>query len=280
MPKNNYHIIFLSVFILFLLCYNFSHAQESITSFNPIQKDSILKNELELSKNQLYQTLLQNLHVIEINQQTDNVSYNLGNPLNVYLSANSFMFVCPNNKTVEIHFADMTDCKFKIFVTANNIQSSGSVTECKLAIGSTNLSVRNELQYLLKIITKQFITLQKLLNDLSFNMNNFKQMAMITNAMANKPYISEELRKCIIQAEALTKLYNYQKAIDVNYKLIAIHPTAYPNVYLNIAILLAESNKLNSAVYNMKKFLLLNPTIEDQQFAKNKISEWEIILNN
>lgn len=280
MSKKSYHIIFLFVCILFLSCYNYSQAQDSIASFNPIQKDSLLKNDLQLSKNQLYQTLLQNLHAIEINQQMDNVSYNLGNPINVYLSEEGLRFICPNNRAAEIRFTDITDYKFKIFIVANNIQSGGSATECKLAIGSTILSVRNERQYFLKTITKQFINLQKLFNDLYFDMNTFRQMAMITNAMLNKPYITEELRKCIIQAEAFTKLYNYQKAIDVNYKLIAIHPTAYPNVYLNIAILLAETKKLNSAIYNMKKFLLLNPTTEDEQFAKSKISEWEIILNN
>jgi hypothetical protein len=259
---------------------NHSNAKDSITSFNSIQQDSILKKNLQLLKNQLYLTLLQNLTAIEINQQNDNGAYNLGPSLNININENGLRFVCSNNIIANINFKDIKDIKFKIVAIENNIQNNGSVTEFKLPIGNIILSVKNDQRYLLINITRQFITLQKLLNDEFFYVNSFRQMAMITNAMLNKPYITEEIRRHIIQAEAFTKLYNYEKAIDVNYELIAIHPTAYPNVYLNIAVLLAETNKLHSAIYNMQKFLLLNPTKEDEEFAKSKISEWEIILNN
>ena len=280
MSNRNYYIIFSVVCVLSLYSNNYVQAQENITSFNLIQKDAVLKDDLELSKNQLCQTLMQNLYNLEIDQHIDNAFYNLGTAISVGLLSNGFRFTCPNSKIAEIHFADITDYKFKIIAIENNIQSSVGVTEYKLEIGNTILSVKSDRQYILKIITKQFINLQKLWNDLFFKINLFEQAAMLSNSIQAKPNLTEEQRRCIIQAEAFTKLYNYKKAIDLNYQLIAIHPTAYPNVYLNIAILLAETNRLNSAIYNMKKFLLLNPSTEDAQFAKRKIEEWEIIMNN
>ena len=279
MSKLFTRIASLSLFIL-LSNYSVVNAQDSPDSFNVIQKDSILKDELQKSKKQLYQLLLQQQQGIEINLQTDNLSYNLGTPMSVYLSTTGLMFMCPQNRTAEILFADITDYKFKVYSINNNIQSGISITEYKLKIGSTIISVRSERQYILKTLANLFINIQKLSNELNFKMNAFRQVAALHNALANKPYISDEQRKYIVQAEAYTKLYNYQKAIELNKKIIAIHPTAYPNAYLNIAILFAETNRLYSAIYNMKKFLLLNPTTEDEQFGKSKISEWEIILNN
>jgi hypothetical protein len=279
MSKKIYYTINLLAFILILQSY--IQAQDSISSFNLVQQDSILNNELQLAKKQLYQSLLQNITGIEINQQKQDATYNFGRPMNVYLSVNGLIFVCAQNRNAEILFADLIDQKFKIYSIENNIQSGTlTTTEHKLIIGSTIISVKNDRFFVLKNIAKQFISLQKLHNDVYFKMNEFKQMAILTNAMYTKPAIIEEQRKYIIQAEAFAKLYDYQKAIITNYKLINVHPTAYPNVYLNIAILLAETNKLNSAIYNMKKFMLLNPSNADAQFAKSKITDWEIILNN
>ncbi len=267
--------------LLILLTCSFKlQAQDSVANFNPVYKDSLLKEELQLAKKQLYQMLLQQQLTIEINAESGGYNLNYGHPINVYLATSGLMFVCAENQSAEIHFADMTDYKFKIYSINNNIQSGINITEHKLKVGSTILSIRSESQHILKAITNHFINIQKLSNELYFKMNTFRQMAMITNALSNKPYISEELRQYIVQAETCTKLYQDEKAIEINYKLIATHPTAYPNVYLNIAILLAETNRLQSAIFNMKKFLLLNPTTEDEQFAKTKIAEWEIILNN
>jgi hypothetical protein len=279
MSKKIYYTINLLAFILILQSY--IQAQDSISSFNLVQQDSILNNELQLAKKQLYQSLLQNITGIEINQQKQDATYNFGRPMNVYLSVNGLIFVCAQNRNAEILFADLIDQKFKIYSIENNIQSGTlTTTEHKLIIGSTIISVKNDRFFVLKNIAKQFISLQKLHNDVYFKMNEFKQMAILTNAMYTKPAIIEEQRKYIIQAEAFAKLYDYQKAIITNYKLINVHPTAYPHVYLNIAILLAETNKLNSAIYNMKKFMLLNTSNADAQFAKSKITDWEIILNN
>ncbi len=280
MLKNFKHIIKLAFLILLVHFQTIISAQEHVDKINFTQKDSILKIDLQLAKKQLYQLLLQNLSTIEINQQNYSNTFNLGSPINVYLSNNGLMFACLNNNSAEIKFSEIIDYPFKIYVIENNIQNSGITTEYKLKIGSIILSVKNNQLFILKKITNQFKQLQKYYNDFYFKINEFEQQVFFENSKQYNTAITEDVRKCIIQAEAFTKLYNYQKAIEINYELISIQPTAYPNVYLNFAILLAETNKLNSAIYNMKKFLLLTPTKEDEQFAKTKISEWEIILNN
>jgi tetratricopeptide (TPR) repeat protein len=188
--------------------------------------------------------------------------------------------MCNSSQTATIFFNGITDLKFKINTIENSIQSGGLVTEHKLSIGNTTLSVKQNNYNILKAIQQQFIQLQNLLNIDHFGMIAFKQKAIELNGMPNKTATIEEIRKCIVQAEVQAKLYNYEKAIELNYQIIATHSTAYPSAYFNVAILLAETNKLHSAIFNMQKFLLLNPNTKDEEFGKAKIAEWQIILNN
>ena len=265
---------------LFLLKIDQVNAQDSVAARNFFQQDSLLKNELLQAKKLLYHTLQQNALVIKINQQVSYAFYNYGYLQNVYLSANGLQFMCNSSQTATIFFNGITDLKFKINTIENSIQSGGLVTEHKLSIGNTTLSVKQNNYNILKAIQQQFIQLQNLLNIDHFGMIAFKQKAIEFKGMSNKTATIEEIRKCIVQAEVQAKLYNYEKAIELNYQIIATHSTAYPSAYFNVAILLAETNKLHSAIYNMQKFLLLNPNTKDEEFGKAKIAEWQIILNN
>jgi len=278
-----YQIMFKNILIiatLFLLKIDQVNAQDSVAARNFFQQDSLLKNELLQAKKLLYHTLQQNALVIEINQQVSYVFYNYGYLQNVYLSANGLQFMCNSSQTATIFFNGITDLKFKINTIENSIQSGGLVTEHKLSIGNTTLSVKQNNYNILKAIQQQFIQLQNLLNIDHFGMIAFKQKAIELNGMPNKTATIEEIRKYIVQAEVQAKLYNYEKAIELNYQIIATHSTAYPSAYFNVAILLAETNKLHSAIFNMQKFLLLNPNTKDEEFGKAKIAEWQIILNN
>lgn len=265
---------------LFLLKIDQVNAQDSVAARNFFQQDSLLKNELLQAKKLLYHTLQQNALVIEINQQVSYAFYNYGYLQSVYLSANGLQFMCNSSQTATIFFNGITDLKFKINTIENSIQSGGLVTEHKLSIGNTTLSVKQNNYNILKVIQQQFIQLQNLLNIDHFGMIAFKQKAIELNGISNKTATIEEIRKYIVQAEVQAKLYNYEKAIELNYQIIATHSTAYPSAYFNVAILLAETNKLHSAIFNMQKFLLLNPNTKDEEFGKAKIAEWQIILNN
>lgn len=265
---------------LFLLKIDQVNAQDSVAARNFFQQDSLLKNELLQAKKLLYHTLQQNALVIKINQQVSYAFYNYGYLQNVYLSANGLQFMCNSSQTATIFFNGITDLKFKINTIENSIQSGGLVTEHKLSIGNTTLSVKQNNYNILKAIQQQFIQLQNLLNIDHFGMIAFKQKAIEFKGMSNKTATIEEIRKYIVQAEVQAKLYNYEKAIELNFQIIATHSTAYPSAYFNVAILLAETNKLHSAIFNMQKFLLLNPNTKDEEFGKAKIAEWQIILNN
>lgn len=255
-------------------------AQDSSAQKTVSQKNAVWRNDLQKTKRELYYQLQLNAQWYEINEDMGNVAYNLGYPVSIELSDQSVRFTCNNNKTAEIRFYEMSDSKLKMYTTNSNIQNGLSITEYKLKIGSAIISVRNERQMMLKSIIDQLTKIQMLTNELSFNMAAFEQMAIAYKSSPVKPVASEEQRKNIIQADAYAKLYQYEKAISLLRKVIAIDATAYPSAYLNIAILFAETNKLYSAIYNMKKFLLLNPNSADEQFAKQRINEWEIMLHN
>lgn len=272
--------ILLPACMLLLTSCTVLQAQDSSALKAVAQKNAVWRNDLQKTKRELYYQLQLNAKWYEINEDMGNIAYNLGSPLNIELSDQSVRFICNNNKIAEIRFFEMSDYKLRINTTNSNIQNGMSITEYKLKMGSTIISVRNERQMMLKSIMNQLTKIQMLTNDLSFNMHGFEQMAIAYKSSPAKPVASEEQRKNIIQADAYAKLYQYEKAISLLRKVIAIDATAYPSAYLNIAILFAETNKLYSAIYNMKKFLLLNPNLADEQFAKQRISEWEIMLQN
>lgn len=72
----------------------------------------------------------------------------------------------------------------------------------------------------------------------------------------------------------------YDYAIDQYIKVLALDQISYPEAYLNLALLLGQTNRYYAAINFMKKYLLLVPNSADVQNAKDKIKDWEIILQN
>ena len=103
----------------------------------------------------------------------------------------------------------------------------------------------------------------------------FIDLAAKYNAMKEKPTITEEQRKYIVQANAYSKDKDLGKAIDAYKKAIAADPVAYPPAYYNMALLYAEEGYFKSAIRNMKKYILLVPDAPDARAAQDKIYEWE-----
>jgi len=103
----------------------------------------------------------------------------------------------------------------------------------------------------------------------------FKPIAAQYRALKAKPPVSEELRKFIVQANMFNQNKSYDKAIELYNKVIELDPTAYPAAYSNMALLSAQVNKYNVAIYNMKKYLLLEPEAPDARNGQDKIYEWE-----
>jgi len=105
----------------------------------------------------------------------------------------------------------------------------------------------------------------------------FEPIAAQYRALKVKPPVSEEQRKYIVQANLFNQQKMYDKAIELYNKAIDLDQTAYPAAYSNLALLSAQIHKFNTAIYYMKKYLLLEPEASDARGAKDKIYEWEAL---
>jgi len=92
-----------------------------------------------------------------------------------------------------------------------------------------------------------------------------------------KPPVSEEQRRFIVQANALSQQKKYYRAIDMYNKVIEIDPVSYPAAYFNMALLYAQIHRFNMAISSMKHYLALEPEAEDARSAQDKIYEWEML---
>jgi len=106
----------------------------------------------------------------------------------------------------------------------------------------------------------------------------FEQKALEYRAMKEKPPVSEEQRKLIVQANLFNQQKNYVKAIELYTKAIGVDQTAYPAGYSNLALLQAQINNFGAAIEYMKKYLLLEPEASDARSAQDKIYEWEAMI--
>ena len=106
----------------------------------------------------------------------------------------------------------------------------------------------------------------------------FEPTAAQYRALKIKPPVSEELRRLVVQANAMSQQKNYGEAIKEYLKVIELDPTSYPAAYFNLALLLAQDKKPLSAIFFMKHYLLLVPEAPDARGAQDKIYEWEYML--
>jgi tetratricopeptide (TPR) repeat protein len=114
--------------------------------------------------------------------------------------------------------------------------------------------------------------------DLQFAL--FEPIAAQYRALKVKPMVSEGQREFIVQANSFNQQKNYLKAIDLYNKAIDLDQTAYPAAYSNLALLSAQTGKFNTAIYYMKKYLLLEPEAADARSAQDKIYEWKAQITN
>ena len=107
---------------------------------------------------------------------------------------------------------------------------------------------------------------------------NFGPVAAQYRALGIKPKMSEEQRKLIVQANALTEQKQYYQAREKYRQAIALDRTSYPGAYFNLALLEAQMNLPFAAIAYMKQYLLLAPDAKDARSAQDKIYEWELVM--
>jgi len=125
-----------------------------------------------------------------------------------------------------------------------------------------------------------FINRQKLKNQFESQLISFEPIAAKYRSLKDKPSISEEQRKYIVQANGFSEQKIYIKAIELYKKAIDVDPTSYPAAYSNLALLSTQTSNFISAIYYMKMYLMLEPGAEDARSAQDNIYLWEAQLEN
>jgi tetratricopeptide (TPR) repeat protein len=132
--------------------------------------------------------------------------------------------------------------------------------------------------YLLMPYDKQLLTFNQTRAADSIRMADSIQFSISAakyRELKEKPVLTEEQRKYIVQANSMNEKKDYTNAIQLYRKVIEINPTAFPAAYYNLAHISALTGDYRFAIYNMRKYLLLVPDAPDARTAQDKIYEWE-----
>jgi tetratricopeptide (TPR) repeat protein len=113
-------------------------------------------------------------------------------------------------------------------------------------------------------------------DELYTQVQTFEETAAHYRSLEVKPSMTEEQRRYIVQANALSQQKEYAKAITQYEKALALGVTSYPAAFYNMALLAAQEGRYCAAIANMKKYLLLEPEAGDARSAQDKIYEWEL----
>jgi len=116
-----------------------------------------------------------------------------------------------------------------------------------------------------------------ILKDYEKELADFKETADSYRSLNTKPEISEDIRRSIVQATALTKDKKYDEAIQMYLKITDADKT-YPDAHFNLSLLLAQVEEYEYAIFEMKKYIMLVPDAKDARAAQDKIYEWELNL--
>lgn len=98
-----------------------------------------------------------------------------------------------------------------------------------------------------------------------------------TRALPIKPALPEEVRRMLVQADALAKRDEGARALPLLEKAKRQAPW-FPPVHYNLAIMNAMNKNFGGAIAAMTAYLEIAPDAPDARQAKDKIYEWETML--
>jgi len=105
----------------------------------------------------------------------------------------------------------------------------------------------------------------------------FQQKAAAWRALAEKPAISEDVRKYRLLAENAVKENRFDSAVEEYEAGLEINPT-WPEGHFNAALLYAELGYYPEAMHHMRAYLELTPEAPDAQQARDQVVIWEAKL--
>jgi tetratricopeptide (TPR) repeat protein len=249
----------------------FQEKKESTVNNQELQSGN---EEISKVKKHISEIFKNKTEFIELNG--DGTGYSLGFPKEILVLEDRIEFGFKNQNKI-IYFSDMLNYTFKTVETDKMTDDGKSVIRnaSQIKFGNICLEIRGykkamELAYDLTLIQNQLNEKQY-----SSQLLLFEPIATQYRILKVKPSVSEEQRKYIVQANSFNQQKEYSKAIELYIKAIEIDQTAYSSAYSNIALLSAQINKFSTAIYYMKKYLLLEPDASEARSAQDKIYEWE-----
>lgn len=103
------------------------------------------------------------------------------------------------------------------------------------------------------------------------------KIVKVTRALPIKPALPEEVRRMLVQADALAKRDEGAKALPLLEKAKRKAPW-FPPVHYNLAMMNAMNKDFGGAIASMTAYLEIAPDAPDARQAKDKIYEWETML--
>jgi tetratricopeptide (TPR) repeat protein len=103
----------------------------------------------------------------------------------------------------------------------------------------------------------------------------FQQAARTYRAASPKPELPESARRFRVQADAMVREKNFNKAIALYEQLLETAPW-WPEGHFNLAVQLSSAMDFASAIVEMKRYLTLVPGAPDARDAQDLIYEWEL----
>lgn len=185
------------------------------------------------------------------------------------------LFKAPK-KPVIIYFCDLQKYKLEAIMYQKQDKSWG----CDLRLGDLILSIYKDKVYEWELLDYLYYFQQLNLKPLNEQLTLFEPIAVQYRTLKTKPSVTEEQRKYIVQANVMNQQKMYLKAIELYDKVLEVNQTAYPSAYSNLALLTAQVFDYPTAIFYMKKYLMLEPEASDARSCQDKIYEWEILMQN
>lgn len=252
---------------------------DSISKFNTAELKNAKKHLADLLK---FNSQFIGLIVENVN---DNTSMNIGTPNGILVFDDRIEFDFNGQKSspfpiINVNFTYLIDNRIKLLRAESRAANGAINIESHLKIGGLTLAMNWAYNSTITSIMNDMKFIQIKLQNTYFDMAQFEYKAIKYRSLIEKPTISEEQRKYIVQANTFTQLLDYFKAIELYLKVIKLNETNYPDAYLNLALLSAQTGKFYAAIANMKKYLLLEPTAANVKKEQDKIKDWEVMLQN
>lgn len=221
-------------------------------------------------KSQVFKTLDKD----DVNYK-ENTRYGWGTEENIFVMEDKIEFKL-KKKSIFIFFSDL--CDYKITYTTDNFKNGGVILGEFLMMYKGEENAKKLFDNL--IFIQNQIHNDKMEKVFGPQLSLFEPIAAQYRALKVKSSVSEEQRRFIVQANSFNEQKNYQKAIDMYNKAVETDQTSYPSAYSNMALLSAQIQNYNAAIFYMKKYLMLVPDADDARSCQDKIYVWEVQIGN